>query len=186
MTIDRQRTLWTGFPGAPGYTTLYWNHSTGPNLAALQTFFTGIADRLPSNCTIQIQNSGDSIDELTGQLTGSWTGAAQTPIPGTGAGAYSAPAGAHINWRTNAVLNGRRVRGRTFLVPLYGGAYDTDGTIAATVLTDLRTNLATFVAAVAPNLLVWTRPVGGSGGGATPMTTADIPDKSAVLRSRRD
>jgi hypothetical protein len=186
VPIQKQVTLWTGFPGAPGYTTLYWNDVTGPNLVALQAFWTGIADRLPSNTTIQVQSTGDRLDEATGAVIGAWSGAAQTPIVGTGAGAYSAVSGAHINWRTAAIVAGRRVRGRSFLVPLYGGAYDSDGTIAATVLTDLRTNLATFVAAAAADLRVWHRPVGGSGGSAHAVTAADIPDKAAALRSRRD
>jgi hypothetical protein len=186
VTIDKQTTLWTGFPGAPGYTVLYWNDVTGPNLVALQAFWAGIMDRLPTNTTIQVQNSGDRIDENTGAVVGSWAGPSQVSLVGTMGGAYSAPSGAHINWRTSAIINGRRLKGRTFLVPLGGAAYDSDGTLAAATLTDLRANLATFVTAAAADLRVWHRPVGGAGGSAGVVTAADIPDKTAVLRSRRD
>jgi hypothetical protein len=188
MSIDRVTVLWSGFPGAPGYTRFYTDPSVGvPPLADYQAFFTGIADRIPSSVTIQVQSTGDTLDEQTGAITGSWSEAAQTAIVGTGSGAYAAASGAHINWRTATLVNGRRLKGRTFLVPLYGGAYDSDGTIAATVLTDLRTNLATLVAAVGGGLqVVWHRPVNGANGSIGDMTSADIPDKAAVLRSRRD
>lgn len=179
--------LWTGFPGAPGYSRFYWAEATAPNLAAFTTFFTGIADRLPTNTTVQVQNTGNVISELTGDLIGAWSGPAQAAIVGTSGGAYAAPAGAHINWRTGDVINGRRVRGRTFLVPLSGAAYDSDGTIAATALTDLRTNLATLVTAlVGSDFGIWHRPVGGANGSLHDLVSADIPDKTATLRSRRD
>lgn len=188
MSVDRMTILMTGFPGAPGYMRAYSNPAVAPpNLTAWQAFIAGIADRFPSNTTLQIQNTGDTLNEVTGEITGAWSGAAQTAVVGTGSGAYAAASGAHINWRTADVVNGRRVRGRTFLVPLYGGAYDSDGTIAATVLTDLRTNLATLLTAIVGNgAVVWHRPVNGANGSIHGITTADIPDKAAVLRSRRD
>lgn len=184
--IDKATVLWTGFIGSPGYTTTYWDDSVGPDLAALQAFFTGIADRLPSVVTVQVQNTGVRLESTTGAVLGAWAGAAQTPITGSSTGTYAAPSGAHINWVTSLPVNGRILRGRSFLVPLGGAQYDNDGSIGATALTDLRTNLATFVAAVTPDLLVWHRPLLGAGGVVAPMVAANIPDKVAVLRSRRD
>jgi len=185
--LGRHRTTWNGFVGGPGVTTLYWDIAAAtPNLAAWNTFLTAIQARFPSVLTWQSQNSGDVLDDVTGNIIGSWTGAAQASVAGTAAGAYSAPAGSCVNWRTAGIVSGHRVRGRTFLVPMSGAAYDTDGTIAAAALTTLRTALATFQAAASPNLLVWHRPVAHTGGDSFPVTGADIPDKSAVLRSRRD
>lgn len=187
MSLQVVTVLWTGFPGAPGYTRFYWDVASAPDLAAYQAFFVGIADRIPSNTTVQVQNTGNLIDESDGSVMGSWSGPAQAAIPGTGSGAYAAPSGAHINWRTGDIKNGRRVRGRSFLVPLYGGAYDSDGSIAATVLTDLRGNLATLVTAlVGSDARIWSRPTQSAAGTAHEIVSADIPDKTATLRSRRD
>jgi hypothetical protein len=185
--LGRHRTTWNGFVGGPGVTTLYWDIAAAtPNLTAWNTFLTSIQNRFPSVLTWQSQNTGDILDDVTGAIIGSWAGAAQAAVVGTAAGAYTAPAGSVINWRSAGIVNGHRVRGRTFLVPMTGGAYDTDGSLAAAVLTAMRAALATFQAAASPNLLVWHRPVGGGGGNSFPITSADIPDKSCILRSRRD
>lgn len=184
--LQRHRTTWTGFVGGPGVTTLYWSDGTGPNLTAWNAFLTAIVGRFPTVVTWQSQNSGDRLDEATGAIVGSWSGTAQSAVVGTGAGSYSAPVGSVVNWRTAGIVGGKRVRGRSFLVPMAGAAYDSDGTIAAAALTTLRTALATFVTAAAADLRVWHRPVDGAGGSQHVVTAADIPDKAAVLRSRRD
>jgi hypothetical protein len=185
--LARHRTTWLGFPGAPGVTTLFWDAATsGPNLTAWNSFLTAIAGRIPTDVTLQSQNTGDVIDDITGAIIGVWTGATQASVPGSGVGAYAAPAGVHINWRTAGIVRGHRVRGRTFLVPILASAYDSDGSLSSSALTTFRTALATFQAAAAPALLVWHRPVGGAGGDSFPVTSADMPDKAAILKSRRD
>jgi hypothetical protein len=185
--LGRHRTVWNGFVGGPGVSTLYWDIAAAtPNLTAWNTFLTAIASRIASTVVLQSQNSGDVLDDVTGAIIGSWTGAAQAAVLGSSTGVYSAPAGGVINWRSAGIVNGHRVRGRTFLVPMGGAQYDADGSLGTTALTSMRSALATFQAAASPNLLVWHRPVGGSGGNSFPVTSADIPDKSAILRSRRD
>lgn len=184
--LIRHRTVWTGFVGGPGVTTLYWSDAAGPNLTAWNLFLDTIKSRFPTVVTWQSQSSGDRLDDSTGAIIGSWSGSVQAPITGTSGGAYSAPSGAVVNWRTAGIVGGKRVRGRSFLVPLSGAQYDSDGTIVAAALTAMRTALTTFIGSAAADLRVWHRPVGGSGGSQHVVTNADIPDKSCVLRSRRD
>ncbi len=52
---------------------------------------------------------------------------------------YAAAAGACINWRTNTVHRGRRIKGRTFLVPLRGAAFEDNGTLSNATITSLTT-----------------------------------------------
>ena len=184
--LNRHRTVWSGFVGGPGVTTLYWSDVTGPNLTAWNTHLTAIAARYPSVITWTSQNTGDRIDDATGAIVGAWTVGAVAPVVATGTGGYFAPAGNVINWRTAGIVNGKRVRGRTFMVPLNGSSQDTDGSIATASISTLRTALASFVTAAAADLRVWHRPVDGSGGSSHVVTAADIPDKACVLRSRRD
>jgi hypothetical protein len=184
--LQRHRTIWSGIVGGPGVTTLYWDASTAPNLGAWNTFLTAIVSRFPIVLTWQSQNSGDVLDDASGRIIGAWNGTAQAAVNGTAAGGYSAPSGAVVNWRSSGIVAGHRVRGRTFLVPTTGAVQDTDGSISSAALGTLRTALGTFVAAAAPSLMVWHRPVNFAGGSSFPVTSADIPDKSAILRSRRD
>lgn len=58
----------------------------------------------------------DALEDTTGALTGSWTGAAPAPVLGTGAGDALSPAMAAISRSNSAVVvGGRFLKGRTYL-----------------------------------------------------------------------
>jgi hypothetical protein len=102
---------------------------------------------------------------------------------------YSAASGACINWYTDGVRNGRRVRGRSFMVPIGSNGMENNGTLNATALGSWRTATDLLIASFENSTLgVWSRP---SAPAATDgiwhkTTSMTIPDKAAVLRSRRD
>jgi hypothetical protein len=173
-------TTWSGFPGAPGFTTMYFDGASTPPLAALQTFWSTIKNIFPTTVSLQVANSGVSINLGTGKPDGTWSGTAQTPVVGTGANAYAAPAGAEVEWKTGQFSNGREIRGKTFLVPIIIATYQTDGTIADTNR-DAITTAATTLMAATPKIGVWSR---GKHQWQT-ATSARCLDKVVVLRSRR-
>ena len=91
--MQRQRVVWTGFKGAPGLTTFYFNDAAASQ-GAVHNFWSAMAVLLPSVVTISIEPGGDVIEDTTGALTGVWAGSLQAPIVGGAvAGVYSAPAG---------------------------------------------------------------------------------------------
>jgi hypothetical protein len=188
MTMYRTRVSWTGFPGAPGVSTFY--EQTAITLPAkLRTFYEAVKAYLPSNVTLSYASSGDLIDETTGGLTGDWS---VTPTPantvGTLGQVYAAPVGVVVNWRTSGIVNGHRVRGRTFLVPVQ---QDTaTGVPNPTAIAAIQA-AATALVAAAPNMCIWARPVLAPlphprAGSAHAVTAAAVPGKYVVLRSRRD
>jgi len=178
--------VWDGLTGLPGVSVFY---STSANavtaVAALTTFFNAIKAQFPSQLSWTLPSSGDTITDTDGSLNGSWTGATGSVIASTGgAGAYAAGCGARVQWNTVAVIGRRRVRGSTFLVPLYGTKYDTNGTIDNTALGVFQSAANALV--VADQLGVWHRPSpGGSDGAFVDVTTAVVADKVSTLRSRR-
>lgn len=184
MAIDKGIWTWSGFPGAPGYSILYATPGAGIS-GDVQAFFTAVRTELPSSVSITGPTGGDSIDPVTGTLTGTWSGGTGGTINGMSAAVYAGPAGAVVTWLTDGIANGRRVRGRTFLVPLSSSAYQTDGSLLAGSLTAIQSAANALVSSAAGNLLVWHRPVGGVGGSAHAVTGAKVSDRVAVLRSRR-
>ena len=124
MTIHRVTARWDGFPGAPGYTSFYFEDLTaveGANLARtrVRAFFSDVGGYLAPNMTITVDPSVEGIDEATGQITQFLEDPTEVvPVKTSSTGTYAGPAGAVINWRTTTLRNGRLVRGRTFLVPL--------------------------------------------------------------------
>jgi hypothetical protein len=188
--IARVRFSWTGFTGAPGVSTFFADDAAAV-IGPLRAFFTSVAGYLPSSVHIDSPTDGDIIDDATGALTGTYSHAAGTTLIGTASDFYAGPVGACINWITGVVLDGHRVKGRTFLVPLTLDGYDSDGTLADAYRTGLQTAVGVLLADAAGHLKIWHRPLhatlshGARAGGSATVVAAQVPDLAAVLRSRR-
>jgi hypothetical protein len=73
------------------------------------------------------------------------------------------------------------VRGKTFIVPMCANTFEPNGTLAALWVTNL-TTFGNNLAAATADLSVWSRKQGA----LASVSTVSVPDKAAVLRSRRD
>lgn len=191
-TLYRHEALWQGLPGLTGFSTFY--SLTAANPAAIRTFFGAVQALIPTPCTIQVSGSGDTIDEATGTLTGTWTAATPTLVSCTGT-TYAAPCGGLVTWTTSTVRRGRILKGRTFLVPMWSGAYTTAGNIASGNVSTIQAAATALVSAFSGTLVVWGRPIldystkppttvapGVSG----VVTGAVAQSKVVTLRTRRD
>lgn len=197
VALARVRVALTGFPGAPGVATFY-GLDGGVLAADLQTFFSTAGTLFMSDVTIQVPPGGDVIEDTTGVITGSWTGGVFPAQHGTGAGNYAAPAGVLVEWLTATILDGKRVRGRTFIVPVSLANYTPAGQVDATVVANLTTNGNTLATFSPGNFVIWHRPrlaraatlklkaLTAHAGGHAVVTGTRVDPKVTVLRSRRD
>lgn len=179
---------WQNWPGSPGVSTFYAEAGADVSTVtdALRAFFNSLATLIPLSLTIQVPSNGDIISDANGAITGAWSdGTPVTVVTCSGAGAYAGNAGAVVHWLTTGVVNGRRVRGRTFLVPLIGSAYESNGSIATAALATINGAAATLVAAIGTNMLIWHRPKGVMIGSSFDVTNHRVPDLAVSLRSRR-
>jgi hypothetical protein len=193
MPLQRVRVDWTGFKGAPGFSNHYFSPGTPPPLTALRTFYEALKAFLPTGTTLTYPGAGDVINETTGTVTDSWTTAAPATTVGTGAGVYSGTSGFLVEWLTSTVLDGRRPRGKTFIVPVISTCLATDGTLSDTNVATVKAAADAFVAATTGQFFVWHRPIKNPDpphnvtrlGGVAAVTGTLVPDKQMVLRSRR-
>lgn len=201
--LYRVRSRWTGFNGAPGYTILHFRDFNSPDpgpgggtvegatdaVERVQTFFGAIAGTIPSAVSIDVEREVDVIDDATGSLIDSYGATSGGITAGTGTATYAAPVGAVINWRTGAVRNGRRLRGRTFLVPLSSSNFNAQGGLIPAVQTLIQ-NAANALASTegTPDLAVFGRPSApaAADGVSSVVTSATVPSIAAILSSRRD
>lgn len=195
MTMSRIRATWTGFPGAPGVSTFY-SLNPAADLPLIHGFFAALIGSLPADVTIQVEGSGDVIDETTGNLTGGWSDTAPAAVQGTSTLAYAAPAGFVVIWETGVVMDQSRLRGKTYIVPAAAEVFAADGSLSADNLPYLRG--AAEDLAAANDLVVWHRPraaraadgsrpaVTARAGGYSSISGATIHDIAAILTSRRD
>lgn len=203
VTIMRVQADWTGFPGAPGYSSFYFRDfgtggldGTEPDQAQAQsaadrvsTFFTNVRAHIAAEVNLAINPEVEFIEDTTG-LMQSIAQISPTPITGVSAGgSWSGPVGAVVNWRTDSVKKGRRIRGRTFLVPIVSSRYHAQGGLAEQYRASIETAATNLIDTTdTPDLGVYSRP---SGPGATDgqwavVSSCNVPGLSAVLRSRRD
>lgn len=196
--ILRLTVNWTGFLGGPGYTNLYFRDFSEGNVT--QEMIDGAIERtdtwldsfvpiVPTIVSFTLDSNVPVIETETGNLLRYENGVVDTTRVGTSAGVHVGGTGACVNWYTNVVRNNRRIRGRSFMIPLGLQAMTNDGTIDDTRLTAMRDATNTFLA---PGIFgvhgVWARP------NNTPPTNGEwaftasysINDKMAQLRSRRD
>lgn len=181
VTLHQLRVSWTGMKGGPGVSTFYSQTDKDVTLAHLHTFFDAIKYALPTSVTIKFPTVGSEIDSATGNVTGTWSSSLQPNVVGTDNGRYSAPSGAVINWHTGLYVGGRELRGKTFLVPCGSGVFESDGSLNNDWVRDFQLAAAGLCGPDDP-IVIWS-PLQGA---TAPAVAGTVPDKSVVLRSRRD
>jgi hypothetical protein len=209
MAILKITAAWSGFTGAPGYSNFYFKDFSvegGNPVEAdadaagdrVETFFGAVAGLLPAAVKVTVSTEAAVIDEANGDILNFFSTGTRAAVSGTAAAnGYSAASGVVVTWRTGGVVAGRRVRGRTFLVPTATVAYDLDGTLQNSSITTLQNAANALISDTGtPDLGVWARPMAAhtnAKGELIPerdgswhnVLTASIPDRVAVLRSRR-
>ena len=182
--LRRINVAWVGATGLPGVSVFYAPAATDAG-ADLVTFFNAIKGLIPAVATITVPTSGDTIDDATGTLASGWSSGTGAAIACTGGGNYWSGVGAYINWGTTTIVNGRRLRGRTFICPLTINQSDSNGTLLAACVTTLQTASTTL--AGSGHLSIWHRPStpGASDGTSGLVSSALVPDQVTSLRTRR-
>lgn len=196
--IARVTTVWNGFPGAPGYTkfSFFGVVSDADRTAigaAARTFFSSLATVLVPASTYTVSPIVQVFDMVTGTLLRE-DSMLTPPAVVTGSGAavpYSGGVGAVITWKTNLIARNRHVRGRTFLVPLIAPG-QADGTLSSAMISLVQGAADALIANGSTTFGVWHRhftapphPVQDEGGFGE-ATVASVPDRTGILRSRRD
>jgi hypothetical protein len=191
MPVLRIQAIWTGVTGLPGYSNHHFdladpfpsNATIDGAVLACRSLYENIVLYLPTAVQVNIRPTADIFD-----LTGPKLAEKSVPTPGSAitggsSAAYAGGVGAVVHWKTGSYVGGRPLAGRTFLVPL-AGAFDTTGTLSPAAQTAI-TNAANAMRTKAgsPPLVVWKHSPGVST--YSPASSVSVPDRSAVLRSRR-
>lgn len=195
MTICRVTTTITGFSGGPGVWRHYFKDVSGLVIPAMpQLCVDRVRDAVvaagalfATSTTYTVSGLVDELDEATGQITGQQSVTGRTQI-GAGAGNLGPSAiGLVAQYNTNDFVNGRRIRGRSFLNPIRA-AYTVNPQPLATEIA-LATAFASKLddpGATTVRFGVYSRPKPGSAGEWHNVENVNVPAKWTVLRSRRD
>jgi hypothetical protein len=202
--LNRVRVTWSNKSGLPGVSTFYFL-DTATCVQSLHDFFDSFKEDLVAGTILHIDSVGDVIEDSTGVVTGSWSTQPVPDVNGTGAGAYAAPAGGVVSWKSATILDGRRLRGRTFLVPMPQSRFGDDGKILPAEVVKITAAAEALIVAQDSSFVVWHRPFDGRtaeapspshpkgikakaahAGGSGLVVGSMMTGAAAVLRSRRD
>lgn len=188
MLLVRHTAVWTGTVGLPGYSQFYHSITgTLPTSAqnghtAVRSFFSAIVATIPGEVSVTVDPVYQTFEDTSGELTAENTvGTPSQVVVGTSGANYAAQVGVLVEWITGAYINGRRLRGRTYLVPTTG--FDLDGTLSAGALA-IFNDAWPWISEDQEDFRVWHRPVNGAGGTSAPIARGIVRDHAAVLRSR--
>lgn len=180
----RVRTTFSGVTGSPWLSTMFFDEAGGSAanaVTAVGAFWGAVDNLIDSSVSWTTLADVESVDATSGHVTAV---TATTPQFGAGGGGTSGipiVAQGLVRWRTGVYLNGREVRGRTF-IPGLGTPSNSDGTLTPGSATTIGTASAALIADIASILVVWSR----ANLQAKTVTASSVWTQFAVLRSRRD
>lgn len=188
--LHRMRVAWSGAGVVgPGVTTFFVDPAVQEFVPdQVKTFFSSIAVKFPNTVTWTIPNNGDSIEETTGALLGSWSVSGGGTVTGGATGAsFAEGVGARVKWNTGTIVGKRRLHGATFLVPLANTCFQSSGQLDPAAATTFQNAAQALVTAHGGALAVWHRPKKGTGptGSHGPITTAQVPLNVSWLKTRK-
>lgn len=206
--IMRVRAASAGWGGGPGLNTFYFAESAAGE-APLESDATLCANRVRTaffdarsiyrnSQTITVSPTVDVLETETGDLVDSFSVAPPVAVVGDNVGVLGPTASmVLLRLNTSTFNDGSRLAGRAFLGPISGQS-DADGTPNAFISTAVLAMGAALLdvgSPLNPRLVVWRRPRAAAAGPPVVterpglfglVTSYTMPDKFAVLRSRRD
>lgn len=188
MPVARVRCTLTGLVQGGGLSTFNFaevapGDNLQANIQAVSVFWDTIKTEVSSGVTIKIEGAVDILDEVTGDLVGTYSGVGDTKT-GTASGNAMPPANQRLlRLRTNEIAGGKRILGKLYIPGAVIPSSDTQ-TVPLPVRTKLEVagdGLAS-ASGITGGWCVWSR----KNGQAYTIKKTSAWDKYAILRSRRD
>lgn len=153
----------------------------------VKQFWTDCASTLDNGVTFTVESNPRRYAAATGELQQIFSVAEQAPVSGSlSSSGVPRAAQALIRWSTADIVNGRAVKGRTFIPGLVSSTITDTGQLSQGAMDDLDAAAEAMITGSGGTLSVWHRPVDGAGGSEHLVTSASVWSQFAVLTSRRD
>lgn len=182
----RITTEFTGPQGSPAYCVMTQSDTIGYDtqnaVTALGTFWESVDSYIKNSVTWTVLGDVVEFDEATGQTTGIIS---VDPVTGTGDSGGDMVAAATsilIRWRTGVFIDGREVRGRTFVPYTTDAASTSGGFVSAAAIANIEAACATLLGDEAWGGQVYSK----KHFSAEDIISGRVWNEYAVMRSRRD
>lgn len=180
----RVQVVSTGFDGAPSYNSFYGIHETDDSdvtawIDSLETFWEAIDSLLGNDVVYNFDGVIERFDVSTGQTITTYTRPAWA---GSGTGSSDlGPSGTCLvfQWRTGSYINGRELRGRSYIsgIPDLSGA---DGLVSSGTISTANAAASAYAAGDLPGIYSPTH------ADAATFNVGTVWNRFGLMRSRRD
>lgn len=185
---SQYRAIWATPGGGTGYSVFHCLTATSSTDAqgqadAIRAFFFANRDLFPDDVSFTFDDEVIVLD-VTGNLIDVYPVTPPGGFAGTQTTVYNRAAGIRIDWNTGEIVVGRRLTGRTFMVPAAAGAYDSSGLVNSATISAVQTTATNLITALSTKgtMCVWSR----THATQAAVTSGTVPNKGAILRGRRD
>lgn len=185
-TLERVRTVFTGVAGTPWYSNMYFDNGVGEAglyVEFVLDFWTTVANSIYSSVDFVVEDAVVIIEDTTGEIVGAGTGEGGGGSGQSGMDPVPYATQLQINWLTGVYLGGRQLRGKTYVPGLTESSY-TLGLVSAGARTIVQGAADELIGSGGANGAF--RVYSPTRGTSAVIDSATIPNKPAVLRSRRD
>nr|CRY97288.1 hypothetical protein [uncultured prokaryote] len=194
MAILRIRTVFTGLPGLPGVSDIYFRDTISTDAAdchaAVSLMWSELAPIAQIELVVDVEGTIASINEETGNLI-EYHSVTPTQYDGSQAGTTQLPYAnqAVLKFKTTGLVHNRLVQGRIFLPGLTEGSSDA-GVPTSAFVTSAQAAMENLDTPTSQQV-VWSRPFAGTvenparDGSAYSVTSRGVMSQWGVLRSRR-
>lgn len=193
----------TGWQGAPGVNTFHTTVPPSPGIdspsdvvSLFRSAYSEVVEWFASGITIASPAEILELDVETGELQEVHAVGPQAPVfTGSGVDAMSRATMGKLRFRTDSIVDGRRIHGGCFLGPVGTNAVENDGSISGAfneAAANAFEGLMNAIAFTEARLAVYQRPRKASAGLPSRVgsfghvQSVDLMPMPAVLRSRRD
>jgi hypothetical protein len=185
--IGRIRTVFSGVAGTPWYSNMYYSEAAGDFQGcadAVAAFWGAVDARIDNSVSWVIESDVTVLEWTTGVID-----SVETITPGFGSGGGTSDPLPYatqglVHWLTGDFVNGRQLRGRTFIPGLCEDDNTSAGVMVSTTATIIQNAANALITASGTNgpLMIYSP----TNHVAEAVQAATVPVKWAVLRSRRD
>lgn len=189
MPLQEYVARWAGGRIGVGASVFHFQSIAGPTAAttiatSTRTLFNTLVAAFPNDVSISFDSEVRELQD-DGTLMAVYPVAVPSTVTGTSTASWTNGTGLMVRHSTGAIINGRRLLGRTFFVPVSGASFDTNGEVLASTVTAFNNAFATFNTAVAgpgANFSVWSR----ANAAVAPVVNSSTQVRPSTLRTRND